>query len=144
MAENEAPSKLDRLRTFTANLPENWDALSSTERREAAIQATGMAPSYLKLVISKDERLKDTFGIVRRKPRARRARQTRASRRKTTENNAANQPAGSKPTPAVQQATRAIAALELPELIQVSKEVRRAIDRKIDEARAEIAAYRRR
>lgn len=101
--------------TFAQNPPRNWDELSSKERKERVCKSVGINPAYLQQLITRNEALKDFFGIVRRRRRDR---------------------VQVRPQEIVRQANM----LELNDLLQVSRLLRVEIQRRIAIAQAEVNA----
>lgn len=132
-------SKTAKLTKFLQDKPEGWEKLPTAARKALASKATGMSNEYLKSTITKSAELKKAFAIATRKRRGGRKLTPRVfvAAQKTVA-------ATSEASHAKQSGSLAnqIDALQLPELIALSKRLRQAIDRRIDQARAEIAAYR--
>ena len=108
-------SKLSAVLAFAKNPPKNWDAMSTRDRKERVCKAVGINAPYLQQLITKNEGLKDFFGIVRRRRRG----QTRVR---------------------YPDILRQSAALELNDLINLSKALRSEIKRRIELAQQEVNA----
>ncbi len=108
-------SKLSAVLAFSKNAPKSWDTLSPRERKDRVCKAVGINAPYLQQLITKNEGLKDFFGIVRR----RRREQTRMR---------------------YPDVLRHATALELNDLINLSKSVRGEIKRRIELAQQEVSA----
>ncbi len=108
-------SKLQAVLNYMQNPPKGWDELSSRERKEKVSKALGINLPYLQQLITKNEELKDFFGIIRRR------------RRVTPKMNYAD-------------LLRAVRGLELSDLINLHKDVRGEIKKRIDDAKAEVSA----
>lgn len=108
-------SKLQAVLNFMDHPPKNWDSLTSRERKDKVSKALGINPPYLQQLITKNEELKDFFGIIRR-------------RRRTTSRLGYS------------DVVRAVRGLELSDLVNLHKDVRVEIKRRIEEAKAEVNA----
>jgi hypothetical protein len=108
-------SKMSAVLAFTKNPPRNWEQLSSRERKDRVCKTVGINQPYLQQLITKNEDLKDFFGIVRRQRREK----TRIR---------------------YPDLAKQAKALDLNDLIALSKSVRQEIKRRIDLAQAEYSA----
>ncbi len=138
----DSNSKMARLHAFRENPPADWDSLKSNDRKARAAEATDMTPAYLNSVIARDEALKDFFAIARRAPRKARRKAAAAAKAASARQQVrpARSPRGR--SPEVAEMEKQMAGMELGALIEVSKTLRRTIEAKLREAKAELEAYR--
>lgn len=123
-------SKIEKLREFLKRPPKGWDSFSRKDKIAAAAKASGMTPGSVSVAVSTNPDLRSAFGTSARK------RSIRSAKPRRPRAKAPSQPG------TVLAAKNAIDLLGFDDLLDVSRYLRRALEKRMDAGKKEIRAYR--